>query len=326
WIGNLNWVERGAIIIALAGLAISAIVIGLKVDDSLQTPISENSSPVTNQSERKQQLIEPSPEPNPKKSVTNRIGIELVRIPPGSFMMGSENSFSNERPAHQVTIREGFYMGKYEVTQAQWRQVMGTNPSKVKGDNLPVESVSWNDTQEFIGKLNELNDGFVYRLPSEAEWEYACRAVTTGDSAGNLNSMARHKEKPVEGTHVQSKNQSALPPRTKVVRKMPSKPPRYTKNHRRGSHPVGQEQANAFGLYDMHGNVWEWCADAWHENYMGAPTDGSTWLSGDSIYRVIRGGAWDSDAYHYRSAFRGRKVTGTSAATLGFRVAASARK
>jgi len=114
------------------------------------------------------------------RTVQNRYGIEMVLVPAGSFMMGSTNGGDDEKPVHQVTIAEPFYMGKYEVTQAQWQAVMGTNPSHFKGDNSPVESVSWNDAQEFIRKLNETNDGYVYRLPSEAEWEYACRAGTTG--------------------------------------------------------------------------------------------------------------------------------------------------
>ena len=213
-------------------------------------------------------------------------------IPPGSFAMGSTNGESGEKPVHEVTIREGFYMGKYEVTQAQWRQVMGTNPSKFEGDSLPVAKVSWNDVQEFIGKLNEMNDGFVYRLPSEAEWEYACRAGTTGDYAGDLDSMAWYED-----------------------------------NSASQSHPVGQKQANAFGLYDMHGNMWEWCADAWHENYDGAPTDGSIWSSGgDSSRRVLRGGSWFNDSNLCRSALRNRYAPAFRLNNLGFRIVAAAKR
>src|SRR5205823_4047432 len=135
-------------------------------------------------------------------------------IPAGSFMMGSSDAevqaayeetkrvdssaplewFTSEKPQHQVTIREGFYMGRYEVIQAQWQEVMGSNPSHFKGDNLPVETVSWNDAQEFIRRLNARGDGYTYRLPSEAEWEYACRAGTTGDYAGHLDSMGWYWE------------------------------------------------------------------------------------------------------------------------------------
>ncbi|GAC1395904.1 MAG: hypothetical protein NVSMB56_10250 [Pyrinomonadaceae bacterium] len=123
------------------------------------------------------------------RTVQNRYGIELIYIPSGSFRMGGTGQYDG-KPVHEVNINYSFYMGRTEVTQAQWQAVMGNNPSKFKGDNLPVEQVSWNDAQEFISKLNELNDGYKYRLPSEAEWEYACRAGTTGDYAGNIDDMA----------------------------------------------------------------------------------------------------------------------------------------
>ena len=123
------------------------------------------------------------------RSFKSQQGIEMVYVPPGRFMMGS-NSSDREQPVHEVTINQGFYMGKYEVTQLQWRAVMGNNPSNFKGDNLPVETVSWDDAIAFIARLNAQNDGYGYRLPTEAEWEYACRAGTTGDYAGDLDAMA----------------------------------------------------------------------------------------------------------------------------------------
>lgn len=132
----------------------------------------------------------PVPTANLQSSFTNQSGIEFVLIPAGSFMMGSENRQADERPVHQVTITQPFYMGRYEVTQAQWQRLMGTNPSHFRGDDLPAEQVSWDDVQVFLQGLNALNDGYTYRLPSEAEWEYACRARTTGDHAGSLDAMA----------------------------------------------------------------------------------------------------------------------------------------
>jgi formylglycine-generating enzyme required for sulfatase activity len=181
----------------------------------------------------------------------------MVLIPAGTFMMGSNKSDA-EKPVHEVTFQEGFYMGKYEVTQAQYRAVTGTNPSANKGcDECPVEVVGWNDVQGFIRRLNGMRGRFTYKLPSEAEWEYACRAGTTGDYAGNLDAMAW-----------------------------------YGKNSGNKTHPVGQKQPNALGLYDMQGNVWEWCQDWYHDGYSGAPTDGSAWMGGgDPGNRVIRGGA-----------------------------------
>ncbi len=202
----------------------------------------------------------------------NAIGMELVFVPPGDFMMGSDKS-DDERPVHRVKIRDGFWMGKYEVTQGQWRAVMGSNPSDFKdcGDNCPVDNVSWNDAVEFIGKLNEKNDGLRYSLPSEAEWEYAARAGTTSDWYGNLGEIAW-----------------------------------YSANSGGKTHPVGEKKPNAFGLYDMSGNVREWVQDIYSGNgYVGLPTDGSANVTiGDSTLRVLRGGSWGYFADITRSAIR----------------------
>jgi formylglycine-generating enzyme required for sulfatase activity len=208
-------------------------------------------------------------------------------------MMGSTNGGTDEKPVHGVTINYSFYMGKYEVSQAQWQAVMGNNPANFKdcGGNCPVEQVSWDDAQSFINKLNESNDGFRYRLPTEAEWEYACRAGTTGDYAGNLSEMAW-----------------------------------FSENSGNKTHAVGGKQPNAWGLADMHGNVWEWCQDWYHETYNGAPTDGSAWLSGgEQKSRVVRGGSWGSDATNLRSAYRDNFTPGDRSINLGFRLVAVAR-
>jgi formylglycine-generating enzyme required for sulfatase activity len=199
----------------------------------------------------------------------NSIGMEFVKIPSGSFMMGSptsEKDRSGDEIQHQVTISKDFYLGKYEVTQAQWQAIMGSNPSNFKSDNLPVEQVNWDDTQEFIKKLNAKGEG-TYRLPTEAEWEYAARAGTTGDYYGNIDSIAWYKD-----------------------------------NSGSKTHPVGQKQANAFGLYDMSGNVWEWCQD-WYGDYpSGAVTNPTGATSGSA--RVSRGGSWSDPAVNLRSACR----------------------
>jgi formylglycine-generating enzyme required for sulfatase activity len=204
-------------------------------------------------------------------------------------MMGSTTGQADEKPVRQVTINYSFYMGKYEVTQAQWQTVMGDNPSNFKDcGNCPVEQVSWDDAQKFIQGLNRVNDGYTYRLPTEAEWEYACRAGTTGDYAGTLGEMAW-----------------------------------YSENSGSKTHTVGGKQPNAWGLADMHGNVWEWCQDWYHETYYGAPTDGSAWLSGgEQKYRVVRGGSWSGLASRTSFASRGHNKPDLRNLNDGFRVVA----
>lgn len=229
------------------------------------------------------------PAPKPGSIVRNQLGMDLVYVPAGSFMMGSTNGSSDERPVRQVTIKAGFYIGRFEVTQAEWQKVMGASDSHFKGDRLPVEKVSWNDAQSFINKLNARGEvQFRYRLPTEAEWEYACRAGTTGDYAGVLNEMAWFSENSVSKTH-----------------------------------DVGGKRPNAWGLADMHGNVWEWCDDYYHESYKGAPTDGSAWVTGGLMRdRMLRGGSWDFAANVLRSAFRKGATPTLRRNYIGFRVVA----
>ena len=215
--------------------------------------------------------------------------MEFVRIPAGSFVMGSpedeEGRRSDERQ-HEVRISQGFWMGKYEVTQEEWNAVMGANPSSFKGcgSRCPVETVSWNDIQEFIRRLNELasGSGSVYRLPTEAEWEYAARAGTTGPRYGELDEIAWH-----------SGNSGRM-------------------------HPVGQKGANAWGLHDMLGNVWEWTADWSGEYPSGAVTDPQGPETGS--IRVDRGGGWVDDARYVRSASRGPSSAGGRNSFIGFRL------
>lgn len=196
---------------------------------------------------------------------------KFAQICPGTFMLGSPDSEpgrdSDEGPQHRVRISKAFELQTTEVTQSQWQAVMGSNPSSFKGFDLPVEQVSWDDAQVFIAKLNALGDGYRYRLPTEAEWEYAARAGTTGPYAGDLGAMAW-----------------------------------YDPNSGGTTHPVGTKAPNAWGLYDMHGNVWEWTQD-WYGDYSAsAVTDPVGPSSGSG--RVNRGGGWRSGSQGCRSAAR----------------------
>jgi formylglycine-generating enzyme required for sulfatase activity len=268
------------------------------------------------------------------------IGLDMAEIPGGSFLMGTEDAeitrlnekygggyANDERPQHQVNI-SSFFMGKSPVTQAQWRAVasrtdlkverdLKLDPSGFKGDDRPVEQVSWYDAVEFCKRLSKLS-GKDYRLPSEAEWEYACRA-NTPRLVG-------------EGPGVRSSNTPRLVGEGPGVRSYPfyfgetitDALANYNANYtyaeepkgkyREETTPVGQFPPNAFGLYDMHGNVWEWCADDWHNNYEGAPTDGRAWLDNDNHSQknndnedstsVLRGGSWYDVPDDCRSACR----------------------
>ncbi|MCG2759234.1 MAG: formylglycine-generating enzyme family protein [Desulfobacteraceae bacterium] len=228
----------------------------------------------------------------PGKEFVNSIGMKFVLIPAGSFMMGSPSSEperDSDENQHRVTLTKGFYMGVTEVTQGQWREIMGSNPSNFKGDNLPVEQVSWNDCQEFIRKLNLQEGGNKYRLPTEAEWEYACRAGSTsrfcfGDSDGSLEQYAW-----------------------------------YNSNSSNKTHPVAQKKPNEWGLYDMHGNVWEWCQDWFGDYPSGHVADPDGPSSGS--FRVRRGGSWFSYAGVCRSASRHDGTPGGRGGHLGFRLA-----
>jgi formylglycine-generating enzyme required for sulfatase activity len=218
----------------------------------------------------------------------------MVVIPLGSFDMGSTNGASDEKPQHRVAIAQAFALGKTEVTQGQWKAIMGSNPSDFQhcGDNCPVENVSWNDAQEFIRKLNA-QTGKQYRLPSEAEWEYACRAgqQTAYCGSDDIGSVAWYGayDNPV-GNSAESTN------------------------------PVASRQANAWGLYDMSGNVWEWVEDSYHESYNGAPADGSAW-QGNGAERMQRGGSWVNWPQVARAASRSRGEPADRSGYYGFRLA-----
>jgi formylglycine-generating enzyme required for sulfatase activity len=227
--------------------------------------------------------------------------LELVKIPAGEFMMGAPagelEHDDDESSQHRVVV-PSFYMGRFVVTQAQWQAVMGTNPSRFKGEKNPVESVSWHDAQEFCKKLSE-QTGRQYRLPSEAEWEYACRAGTTtpfhfGETM--MTELANYDGNYTYGSGIKGE-------------------------YREKTTPVGSFPANGFGLCDMHGNVYEWCEDIWHDNYKGAPTDGSAWVTGgDSDCRLLRVGSWFFYPEFCRSAGRGRDDPDYGDYNYGFRL------
>lgn len=216
---------------------------------------------------------------------------EMVAIPAGSFEMGSTGP-KGEQPIHHVTVG-GFLLSRTEITQRQWRAVMSSNPSRFArcGDDCPVESVSWDDAQKYAKRLSQ-KTGETYRLPSEAEWEYAARAGSRGEwSFGDNESQL---------------GQCAW----------------FSDNSTYKTQPVAQKKPNVVGLYDMHGNVGEWTQDVRHENYQGAPSDGSAWMSGgDQAFRVIRGGSWGNGAGYCRSANRYYDGPGNHDNGVGFRIA-----
>jgi len=228
----------------------------------------------------------------------NSIVLEMVYIPGGTFMMGSLNNeegrYDYESPQHQVTV-PAFYAGKYPITQGQWQAVMG---NKFNDEKRPIVSIWWDKAVEFCGQLSQ-KTGKKYRLLSEAEWEYACRARTT--TPFHFGQTITPEFVNYQGNRPYANAPTGL--------------------YRQERTDVGNFPPNAFGLYDMHGNVCEWCSDRWHSNYNGAPTDGSSWETGTGNDRVLRGGSWYHNAVLCRSAMRNWDATGSLYTFLGFRVA-----
>ena len=241
----------------------------------------------------------------PPKEITNSIGMKLVLIPKGTFMMGSpesEQGRKQDETQHEVTISKDYYLGVYEVTQAQYEKVMGKNRSHFQGAivgnenaDLPVENVSWHDAVEFCKKLSDLPEekkaGRVYRLPTEAQWEYACRA-------GSKTAYSFDDEEGLLPEHGW-----------------------FKRNSSNRTHTVGLLEPNAWGLYDMHGNVWEWCSDLYGDYPKGALSDPTGPKEGS--FRVYRGGGWYFGAAFCRSAIRFRNDPSIRNVDLGFRLALS---
>jgi formylglycine-generating enzyme required for sulfatase activity len=228
------------------------------------------------------------------------ITLEMIAIPGGTFLMGAPKGESDddERPQHEVTIPP-FFMGKYPVTQEQWKAVMGSlPPCRCPGDKRPIDRVSWEDAVKFCQRLsNQIERS--YNLPSEAQWEYACRAGTTtpfyfGETltadVANYNGEFTYWAEPKGIYRHEALEVGSLPP-------------------------------NTFGLYNMHGTIWEWCADPWHPDYTGAPTDGSVWeAGGDPSLRIVRGGSWHDNPQICRSATRLKLNPAAGEDFVGFRI------
>ncbi|WP_288179499.1 formylglycine-generating enzyme family protein [Leyella stercorea] len=226
--------------------------------------------------------------------VKDGISIAMVRIEAGTFTMGAtaemKDPWDNEKPTHRVTLTNDYYIGKYEVTQALWKAVMGNNPSKFKGDNLPVEWVCWDDCQEFISKLNRIT-GKTFRLPTEAEWEYAARGGNKSrgyqySGSNNLSDVAWFMDNSGDETHA-----------------------------------VGTKQPNELGIYDMSGNVWEWCQDRYGKYNSSSQVNPTGANSGSE--RVNRGGGWDYYAIGCRSSLRDSNTPSSYSRGLGLRLVLS---
>jgi serine/threonine protein kinase len=274
-----TWSPTKVMLLTVGGVVLLTVLAG--VVSALKTwggGVGPNPQPTVSETPMTP-LPSPSPSPSPSPALQagatmkNGIGIEFSFIPPGSFMMGSNNYQPDETPVHRVTISYGFFMGKYEITQGLWESIMATNPSRYRecGADCPVENVSWNSIQEFISALNSRNDGYVYRLPTEAEWEYASRAGTTRDlPVGPLDRLAWYTHESIE---LRTGRQYY--------------PPDF-----QPTHPVGMKRPNAFGVHDMLGNVTEWCEDYYHNSYSGSPIDGKPRLKPSELgERVLRGGS-----------------------------------
>ncbi len=263
---------------------------------NLQITLSKEAT-ATQQSTVAQQIVAQQPvmqtpvtnSDNISIPVKDGISIDMVRVEAGTFTMGAtpemENPLEHEKPTHKVTLTNDYYIGKYEVTQALWKAVMGKNPSEFKGESLPVEKVSWNDCQKFIGKLNSIT-GKKFRLPTEAEWEYAARGGKKSrgfqySGSSNLSDVAWYKD-----------NSNSKP------------------------HTVGSKQANELGIYDMSGNVWEWCQD-WKGSYSSSSQVNPTGAASGSG-RVIRGGGWRATGCH--SSYRTYNEPGNRSGNLGLRL------
>jgi formylglycine-generating enzyme required for sulfatase activity len=237
------------------------------------------------------------------------VQIEMVSIPAGDFIMGHPEiideceDYYAESTLHQVRLL-AFWLGKHQVTQLQWETVMGNNPSRFKNPKNPVEQISWEDAVEFCKQLSAKTDK-EFRLPSESEWEYACRAGTTTEYC--------YGDSGIDNDYYEWNSD--------VIPKQLGEYAWYHNNSDGKPHLVGQKRPNPWGLYDMHGNVTEWCQDWWHEDYKGAPEDGNAWEMPTSDWKVFRGGSWAMSWSECKSSFRWGSPPGGWSGRFGFRIA-----
>jgi formylglycine-generating enzyme required for sulfatase activity len=367
----LNWVRSPTGCGGEEFIEVLNAIAPLPFDVNVESPVPppRPREPIT-QTPQPQQIPQPqAPEPASKpkqhklvlsnapfqEKLPNGILLDMVYVPDGEFLMGSPlneaDRHESESPQHKVKI-PSFFMGKYPVTQAHWNAVslldkvnqpLKPNPSRFKGDSRPVECVSWNDAIEFCERLS-IYTGRDYRLPSEAEWEYACRAKTTTNFYVGAKLLPRYANyKTISRVALETGKRTFVFPITPVLWGIDTVVG-HVGQRKHETTNVGEYRCNSFGLYDMHGNVWEWCQDFWHENYDGAPTDGSPWVEGGELNeRVLRGGSFNSLQNFCRSACRFGKapefvspldlfsssmifadITGST--TIGFRVCCSAHK
>jgi formylglycine-generating enzyme required for sulfatase activity len=243
-----------------------------------------------------------------------RVKFEFAKIKPGEYMMGCSNGdpdcLADEQPAHRVRITKAFEIGKYEVTQSQWQSVIGTSPAHFKGPDRPVESVSWNDVQQFLARLNQQHDGYRYRLPTEAEWEYAARAGTTARYyAPSLDAIAWYGDN--SGEKIIDSKAIWEADRANYVKRIGE--------NRDETHSVGLKQPNAWGLYDMEGNVLEWVQDWYADQYYRSSPAADPPGPANGQFRVVRGGSWSYNAVFARVSHRALVEPSSSNLLIGFR-------
>lgn len=307
-----NWLIAGlCVLVAVLLVAVTALIVVLLMKDG------GNKTDKTSSSSSSSSASAPSRD-NMTVALPNSVKLELVKIEAGTFTMGARDGENDsDEKEHRVTLTKDFYLGMTEVTQAQYKAVMGTNPSGFKGDDLPVENVSWNDAMEFCNKLNEMGkapSGWQFTLPTEAQWEYASRGGKKSrgfkySGSGNLDDVAWYYEN--SGDRRLDENELLKDfSAEKVVKNL--------QDNNCKTHPVAQKRPNELGLYDMSGNVWEWCRDRYEKDYARDPE----FLTGNSgSVRVFRGGSWLNFARGCRSAARRSVGPGSRYFSLGFRVA-----